>query len=302
MENLLSLAFDNLSSYDGPKIRKGLRQVEGLMANICLPKKQKTHHGKKEDSNSTEDDSDNARAARAPKSLAGLTEDPVFHEFFKLQEGFEWNLAHRLVTTLDRLIAKGGDGQNDLLILSALDLLQGVSLLHPPSRKIFGRESNMNLLLDLLEPDFCPAIQSSTMRVLNIALVDNPQNTRTYENLDGLLTVTSLFKSRGTNKEVKYRCMEFLYFYLMPETPSIPSVANARESVPALLQRSPSKLAKAFQISTDGEGGARVRSDSDAAGIRTQAEKQAILCRYLGNIDDLLGDLQKSAVFGGALS
>ncbi|KAK7989370.1 hypothetical protein PG989_009685 [Apiospora arundinis] len=299
MENLLSLAFDNLSSYDGPKIRKGLRQVEGLMANICLPKKQRLQNGKKDDTSSSEDED-----ARAPKSLSGLTEDPVFHEFFKLQEGFEWNLAHRLVTTLDRLIAKGGDGQNDLLILSALDLLQGVSLLHPPSRKIFGRESNMNLLLDLLEPDFCPAIQSSTMRVLNIALVDNPQNTRTYENLDGLLTVTSLFKSRGTNKEVKYRCMEFLYFYLMPETPSIPSVANARESVPAMLQRSPSKLAKAFHISTDSEngGGNRSRSDSDSGYIRSQADKQAILCRYLGNIDDLLGDLQKSAVFGGALN
>lgn len=144
MENLLSLAFDNLSSYDGPKIRKGLRQVEGLMANICLPKKQKTHNGKKDDS--SEDDGANARA---PKSLTGLTEDPVFYEFFKLQEGFEWNLAHRLVTTLDRLIAKGGDGQNDLLILSALDLLQGVSLLHPPSRKIFGRESNMNVRCSL---------------------------------------------------------------------------------------------------------------------------------------------------------
>lgn len=140
MENLLSLAFDNLSSYDGPKIRKGLRQVEGLMANICLPKKQKLPKGKMSDTSSEEDED-----ARAPKSLSGLTEDPVFHEFFKLQEGFEWNLAHRLVTTLDRLIAKGGDGQNDLLILSALDLLQGVSLLHPPSRKIFGRESNMNV-------------------------------------------------------------------------------------------------------------------------------------------------------------
>ena len=36
METLLSLAFDNLSSFDGPKVRKGLRQVEGLLAQICL--------------------------------------------------------------------------------------------------------------------------------------------------------------------------------------------------------------------------------------------------------------------------
>jgi hypothetical protein len=36
MEALLSLSFDNLSSYDQAKIRKGLRQVEGLLAQICL--------------------------------------------------------------------------------------------------------------------------------------------------------------------------------------------------------------------------------------------------------------------------
>lgn len=36
-------------------------------------------------------------------------------------------------------------GQNDLLILSALDLLQGILLLHPPSRSLFGREIYMNV-------------------------------------------------------------------------------------------------------------------------------------------------------------
>ena len=37
------------------------------------------------------------------------------------------------------------DGQNNLLILSTLDLIQGMLLLHPQSRKLFAREIHMNV-------------------------------------------------------------------------------------------------------------------------------------------------------------
>lgn len=143
MESLLSLAFDNLSSYDGPKVRKGLRQVEGLLAQICLsdPRNNGTQRGREHDNN--DDDDEDASPPR--KNLAQLSQDPAFREFFKLQEGFEWNVAMRLIGTLDRLMAKGSDGQNDLVILSALDLIQGVLLLHPPSKTLFAREQNMNV-------------------------------------------------------------------------------------------------------------------------------------------------------------
>lgn len=141
METLLSLAFDNLSSYDGPKVRKGLRQVEGLLAQICLssPKHERGHRSR----DISRGDEESTSPPR--KTLAQLPQDPAFREFFKLQEGFEWNVASRLIGTLDRLLAKGGDGQNDLLILSALDLIQGVLLLHPPSKSLFAREQNMNV-------------------------------------------------------------------------------------------------------------------------------------------------------------
>ena len=169
MENLLSLAFDNLSSYDGQKVRKGLRQVEGLLANICL-----SGQLSKERRPSTA-----ASSAKSPggasssggggsgggggggeyddeadpaKTLADLSDDPAFHEFFKLQEGFEWNVTLRLVNTLDRLVARGFDGQNDLLILSALDLIQGTLLLHPPSKTLFCRDMYMNVSRIPLSP------------------------------------------------------------------------------------------------------------------------------------------------------
>lgn len=146
MENLLSLAFDGLSSYDGPKIRKGLRQVEGLLAQICLSAPAKSR------SSTTDDDASHSSG----KSLADLSDDPAFREFFKLQEGFEWNVALRLINTLDRLMGKGTDGQNDLLILSSLDLIQGVLLLHPPSKALFSREQNMNVCCLWLSHRHCP--------------------------------------------------------------------------------------------------------------------------------------------------
>ncbi|KAF4468459.1 cell division control 14 [Fusarium albosuccineum] len=292
MESLLSLAFDNLSSYDGPKVRKGLRQVEGLLAQICLsnPRNDRSHRGR-------DLDDDEAEASPPRKDLSQLSQDPAFREFFKLQEGFEWNVAMRLIGTLDRLMAKGSDGQNDLLILSALDLIQGTLLLHPPSKSLFAREQNMNLLLDLLEPFNCPAIQSATLLTVVTALIDTPRNTRTFESLDGLLTVTSLFKSRSTAREVKLKLVEFLYFYLMPETPSIPR-ADQRDSVPAMLQRSPSKLAGAFNAESRRK---RSGSDADADIHLSTEEKQELLSQHLSSVEDLVKDLRNCAPFGGVV-
>lgn len=154
METLLSVAFDNLSSYDGPKVKKGLRQVEGLLAQICL-----SAHAANRNKNNNNNKSPNSRATSpsdGPKQpdqpakatrfpLSDLSGDAAFREFFKLQDGFQWNIATRLIQTLDRLLAKSDDGSMDLLMLSALDSLQGTLLLHPPSRLLFSREQSMNV-------------------------------------------------------------------------------------------------------------------------------------------------------------
>lgn len=172
MEALLSLAFDNLSSYDGPKIRKGLRQVEGLLAQICLSgaKPSRSRSNSRNDDGGTGGGTDQDQQPPEPahqphKDLAQLSHDPAFREFFKLQDGFEWNVSLRLIGTLDRLMAKGGDGQNDLLILSALDLIQGVLLLHPPSKTLFSREQNMNVSpIDSLCIDWAPPLPYYILR------------------------------------------------------------------------------------------------------------------------------------------
>ncbi|KAK4178322.1 putative cell division control protein 14 [Triangularia setosa] len=286
MESLLSLAFDNLSSFDGSKIKKGLRQVEGLLAQICLagqssPRKQ----------------GESQQQQPQRRMLADLSPDPAFREFFKLQEGFEWNVAQRLLTTLDWLVVRGGDGSYDMLIVNALDLIQGVLLLHPPSRVLFQRSVHMNLLLDLLEPINCPAIQCATIITLVVALLDMPQNIRVFEALDGLLTITSLFKSRETGREVKFRLTEFLYFYLTPETPNIPKSDRASAlGGPELLPRSPGKSKMLG-------GGGRERSKSESGNTLSVEAKKQHLDRYLpGVVDELLKDLDTYKPFGGILS
>lgn len=69
-------------------------------------------------------------------------------------------------------------GQNNLLILSTLDLIQGMLLLHPSSRKLFAREIHMNVLLDLLDAGNSGPVQCATLLTLVCGLLDNPANTR----------------------------------------------------------------------------------------------------------------------------
>lgn len=138
-----------------------------------------------------------------------------------------------------------------------------------------------------------------------VALLETPRNTRTFENLDGLLTVSSIFKSRSTARDVKFKTMEFLYFYLMPETPSLPRAGSDGSGAAALLQRSPSKLGRAFDNGNNGRK--RRGSDEEMGGpgedhTLNQLVKQEMLRRHLPNVDELVKDLQQYAPFGGAVA
>ncbi|CAG7940127.1 unnamed protein product [Penicillium salamii] len=286
MEALLAHSFDYLSSYEPSKVRKGLRQVEGLLAQICLSKSKPANDRRKPRMSPD-------IPQPVPKALSELRDDPAFREFSKLQESFQWNIAMRLVSCLEHLLGRGSNGTNDMLIVCTLDLIQGALLLHPGSRSLFAREIYMNLLLDLLDPINCPAVQSATLLTLVTALLDCPANTRTFEDLDGLLTVTSLFKQRATSREVKLKLVEFLYFYLMPETPTQAPVS------PPGLQRSPSKLSNApFSRSAHNAANAASKMSRDT---RTTDEKQALLGRYLNNVEDLVEDLKETAPFGATV-
>lgn len=103
MESLLSLSFDYLSSFDGVKIRKGLKQVEGLLAQICLSRSNNPTAAERRRPVALS----GGAPEQSPKDLSSLKDDPAFREFFKLQEGFEWNVGIRLIACLERLLGKG---------------------------------------------------------------------------------------------------------------------------------------------------------------------------------------------------
>ncbi|KAJ9601952.1 hypothetical protein H2200_013511 [Cladophialophora chaetospira] len=297
METLLSHSFDYLSSTSPQKIRKGLRQVEGLLAQMCLSK---TNPANKRQSMLLLGAS---TASPKSKKLAELPSDPAFREFFKLQQSFQWNLAMRLVSCLERLLGKESNGTNDLLIIQTLDLIQGVLLLHPPSRALFSQEIYMNLFLDLLDPSNCPAIQSSTIMALVTSLLDQPPNTRTFEAIDGLLVITSLFKSRSTSREVKLKLVEFLYFYLMPETPAPKMSSSTSATNTAILGGRGKEVIAAFDRRRETvnvpEGGSKANSSKVDGNIRTTDEKQNLLGKHLSNVQDLVEDLKEGGgVFG----
>ena len=87
MEALLSLSFDNTSSKDIIKIRKGLRQIEGLLAQICIPPSC-SQQKRRPSSSSSRLSGD---TLLPPRQLSQVCQDPAYREFFRLQEGFEWN-------------------------------------------------------------------------------------------------------------------------------------------------------------------------------------------------------------------
>lgn len=184
-----------------------------------------------------------------------------------------------------------GSSDNDIVILSALELLQGMLLLHPPSRSLFSREIYLNILLDLLDSANPPALQSQALLVLLTVLLECPRNARTFEEMDGLVSVASLLKSRGTAKDVRVRAMEFLSFYLMPEATQ--TAASESQEMTAV-QRSPSKAGGGVVShirAHSSESASSVGSDEDAGVIRTTQEKKGYLERWLGNVDWLMQDL-----------
>ena len=137
----------------------------------------------------------------------------------------------------------------------------------------------MNLLLDLLDAANPPAIQAQALLVLVTSLLATPESTRTFEQMDGLLTIASLFKSRTTSKEVKMKVVEFLYFYLMPESTS----TSDNEVRPRSAKRANEKP---FMNSG---GSVRV--------TRTTEEKQLMLGQYLSNVAELVDDLRENTHF-----
>jgi hypothetical protein len=117
--------------------------------------------------------------------------------------------------------------------------------------------------------------------------------------LDGLLVVTSLFKARTTSREIKLKLVEFLYFYLMPETPPPRIASSASATNTAVLGGRGRELIAAFDRRRETVGGS-AGADKVNQKTRTTEDKQRLLGKHLSNVQDLVEDLREGGgLFGG---
>ncbi|KAF8204591.1 cell division control protein 14, SIN component-domain-containing protein [Pholiota molesta] len=184
--------------------------------------------------------------------------------FVALQYTFECNVPSHLLSwmikTTSRLEAITNRGSMDVeqgseaeelaaQLALCLSLIQGIVLNHEASKVYLGRKPALETLLDLLlasrhisspqeasesksrPASGSPHLTSIILDTLLCVLVDSPTALRVFEEASGVQGVVKILKRAGTPREVRMKCLEFLYFYLLDETPTSPTALTPTDLV-----------------------------------------------------------------------
>ncbi|KAF8961069.1 cell division control protein 14, SIN component-domain-containing protein [Flammula alnicola] len=185
--------------------------------------------------------------------------------FLALQYTFECNIPSHLLSwimtatsRLDSITNRGsmdddqGSEAEELAsqLALSLSLIQGTVLNHGPSKLYLGRKAALETLLDLLlasrhlsvsvdsteakskSASVTPHLTSVVLDTLLCILVDSTAALRAFEEASGVQGVVKILKRAGTPREVRMKCLEFLYFYLLDETPSSTSTLVSTQPTP----------------------------------------------------------------------
>ncbi|KAG7447605.1 uncharacterized protein BT62DRAFT_1074981 [Guyanagaster necrorhizus] len=188
-------------------------------------------------------------------SICVQKESEILDFLLALQHTFECNIPLRLMpwiaevsAELQTLLNRGVPDDNDSIQISqlldqlslSLSLIQGIVMLHPPSKTYLGRKYPVEIFIDLLVTSrraSCPSdpnssgsllksrelqapLSSIVMDALLCILVDSSVALRSFEECNGVQAIVKILKRAGTPREVRMKCLEFLYFYLLDESPS----------------------------------------------------------------------------------
>ncbi|KAG1735053.1 cell division control protein 14, SIN component-domain-containing protein [Suillus lakei] len=184
------------------------------------------------------------------------SDDDTLETYLNLQDAFESNVPSRILTwiqcttpQLELCANKSSTKERDAemntscsQLYQGLSIIQGVSLHHKSSKSFLGRRFSLEILIELLlasrhtpiidassgedssRPPENPApfmhLTSSVLDTLLCVLVDSSPALRAFEEVNGVQAVVKILKRAGTPREVRMKCLEFLYFYLMDETPT----------------------------------------------------------------------------------
>ncbi|RDX47754.1 hypothetical protein OH76DRAFT_1464930 [Lentinus brumalis] len=172
-------------------------------------------------------------------------------------------------------------------LAQGMAIIQGVALIHNASKQFLGRRYPLEVLLTLLmvsrhlnppppsastpaspiagaSPTSIATTTSKSPEIplasividtLLCILVDSIPALRVFEDLNGVQVVVKILKRAGTPREVRMKCLEFLYFYLLdenapPETASAASeaVLSAPDATP---ERTPSSVHRSHLSAPD---------------------------------------------------
>lgn len=172
-------------------------------------------------------------------------------QFAQMQDSFPYNIAGRLVQQLSTALTASEE-----VAIAYLRLLRGVCLVHRNSRLVFNDDDSLQTLLRLGLKSSNPAVQVASIDTLVSIMVRQVDIIRRFEQLNGLKTVCDVFKQSRTPTAVKLGIIEFLFFYLVPET------------------------------------------SSGRPHRKTTQDKQAVLGKYLSNVDGLVRELETNKPFG----
>ncbi|KAH9077133.1 CDC14-domain-containing protein [Lactarius deliciosus] len=175
---------------------------------------------------------------------------------------------------LDALLQRGlSDGQRQAeastltsQLTQALVIIQGVALTHHSTKVFLGRRYPLDVLLDLLvisrhlaSPSHNPkqpaasgeehphnkqvappsTLPNAVLDTLLCTLVDSSPSLRVFEDCNGVQTIVKLLKRAHTPRDVRMKCLEFLYFYLMDESSPRPDLSGTTIETGHLLVHAP---------------------------------------------------------------
>ncbi|KAK6465289.1 cell division protein Cdc14 [Scheffersomyces coipomensis] len=152
--------------------------------------------------------------------------------FISLQDNFQFNLASHLINYY-KIINEDNSKIDVATALLCNRLLQGLLIIHPNSRMLFHRPSNMKLILQLLETSDITFSISLISTLIHILLKDF-KNFRVFESCNGCSVIIKRFKLSSfdinkkqqtttkhkvdTQQDLNFKIIEFLLFYFIDET------------------------------------------------------------------------------------
>lgn len=136
--------------------------------------------------------------------------------FVTLQDNFQYNIVSHLLLYYAK-------SPTEAQLIKANQVLQGLLLLHKPSKRLFHNKKNLNLILGtIINITNIDLIVSSITTIIHILLKDL-KNFRNFEELGGCSIIINYLDFDKPNQELvkqnlNFKIIEFLLFYLIDES------------------------------------------------------------------------------------